>query len=379
MLTKPADAKSLKAMESKAAYFITSDDDFIAANRAGEIFGEISKDAADEMSKEVVDGASQKAEDAAEAVLQTLQAAATPPLFGGKKFVWLRNANFFGDSKILKNDGVAAALGKLSEYLKALSADTAAVVISASPVDRRSKIFKEFAALDGAEDYQSKDPVSACVGVIESEARSLGVRFEPGAAETLAAIVAGSPRMCAQETRKLAAYANFSGTISQRDVADMVPIFGESDFFEITNAFYSGDLDAALSVLKRYFFANKKASARPIISAIQRQNSILIQLRALMDSGEIPKTAGQQPRGAIESAGAKYAETFRGCEEKTPYNVFSQNAWYAGAKLAPIAAGMSLKKLMDCQMQIAKAFEELLSPNATDETVMRDFFVRAMA
>ena len=59
--------------------------------------------------------------------------------------------------------------------------------------------------------------------------------------------------------------------------------------------------------------------------------------------------------------------------------MFSQNAWYAGAKLAPIAAGTTLKKLMDCQMQIARAFEELLSPDATDETVMRNFFVRAMA
>lgn len=106
-------------------------------------------------------------------------------------------------------------------------------------MDRRSKIFKEFAALGGAEDYQSKDPVSACVGVIEAEIKNLGVRFEPGAAETLASIVAGNPRMCAQEARKLAAYANFSGTISQRDVADMVPIFGESRLFRHNDAFYS--------------------------------------------------------------------------------------------------------------------------------------------
>ena len=83
-------------MGKKAAYFITSDDDFIAANRAREIFEELSKDALDEMSKEVIDGASQKAEDAARACAQTLQAAATLPLFGGAKYVWLRNANFFG-------------------------------------------------------------------------------------------------------------------------------------------------------------------------------------------------------------------------------------------------------------------------------------------
>ena len=159
----------------------------------------------------------------------------------------------------------------------------------------------------------------------------------------------------------------------------MVPIFGESDFFDITNAFYSGNLESALAVLKRYFFANKKASARPIITAIQKQNSILIQLRALMDSGEISKRAEPQPRGAIEAAGAKYSEAFAGCEEKSPYNVFSQNPWYAGSKLAPIAARIPLKKLLDSQMRIAAAFEALLSPDTNDEAVMRDFFVRAMS
>ena len=365
MLTKQSLGKNLKAMGKKAAYFITSDDDFIAANRAREIFEELSKDALDEMSKEVIDGASQKAEDAARACAQTLQAAATLPLFG--------------DAKILKNEEVATTLAKLVEYLKKLSPENAVVVINASPVDRRSKIFKEFSAFAESEDFQAKDPISACSELIRNESSALGIRFEPGAAETLASIVACNPRMCVQEVKKLAAYVNFKGTITQKDVAEMVPIFGESDFFDITNAFYSGNLESALAVLKRYFFANKKASARPIITAIQKQNSILIQLRALMDSGEISKRAEPQPRGALEAAGAKYAEVFAGCDEKTPYNVFSQNPWYAGSKLAPIAARIPLKKLLDSQMRIAAAFEALLSPDTNDEAVMRDFFVRVMS
>ena len=366
-------------MEEKAAFFITSDDDFIAANRAREIFEELSKEAFDDMSKEVIDGTSQKAEDAANACVQTLQAAATLPLFGGKKFVWLKNANFFGDARMLKNEAVATALEKLVNYLKALSADSAMVVINASPVDRRAKIFKEFNAFAECEDFQTKDPVSSCSDIIRAEAKKMGITFEYGASETLASIVAGSPRMCIQEVDKLGAYANFSGKITQKDVVEMVPIFGESDFFDIANAYYSGDLDASLSVLKRYFFANKKASARPIISAIQKQNSILIQLRSLMDANDLSKSPVQQPKGAMEAAASKYAEIFAGCEEKTPYNVFSQNSWYAGAKLAPIAAKTTLKKLLDSQMLLAKAFQELIDSGSNDEAVMRDFFVRSLS
>lgn len=364
-------------MKEKAAFFITSDDDFIAANRAREIFEELSAEATDDMSKEIIEGACQKLDDAQAACAQTLQAAATPPLFGGRKFVWLRNANFFGDAKMLKNEEVAGKLEKLADFLENLDPSVACVIINASPVDRRSKIFKRFQAATEAEDFQSKDPISACSELIAAEASKLGVRFAAGAAETLASIVAGNPRMCVQEVRKLATYVNFGGVITQKDVAEMVPIFGESDFFDITNAFYSGDLNSALAVAKRYFFANKKASARPIIATLQKQNSILIQIRALMDSGDLPKTTAALPKGALERVAEKYAEMFEGSEEKTAYNVFSQNVWYAGSKLAPIAGATTLKKLMDTQMLLSKSFEDLIG-TSNDEQIIRNLFVSAL-
>lgn len=159
----------------------------------------------------------------------------------------------------------------------------------------------------------------------------------------------------------------------------MVPIFGEGGSFDISNAFYSGDLAAALAALKRYFFANKKASARPIITSLQRQNSLLIQLRSLMDGGVLAKSAYPQPRGAVEAAAGRFAEAFGDADEKSSYNIFSQNAWYAGNKLAPMAGATSLKRLIDCQMNLAKAFEDLINRPNSDEQVMRDLFVLCMS
>lgn len=366
-------------MEDKATYFITSDDDFIAANRAKEIFEELSKDAIDDMSKEIVECASSKVQDATDALSNALQAAATPSLFGGRKTVWLRGVNFLADSKILKNETVSIVLEKFINFLKDANPSDVAIVISASPVDRRSKLFKSFSTFANCEDYQAKDPMAACLEAITAEAKNLGVKFEYGAPETLASIVACNPRMCVQEVKKLATYTNCERPITEKDVVEMVPIFGEGDFFDISNAFFSGDLDLALSALKRYFFANKKASARPIITVLQKQNSLLIQLRSLMDSGDLSKTQGQQPKGAIERSADKYADAFAGAEEKSAYNVFSQNAWYAGSKLAPIAAKFPLKKLLDSQMNIVRAFEDLIKTGATDESVMRDFFVRTLS
>ena len=68
---------------------------------------------------------------------------------------------------------------------------------------------------------------------------------------------------------------------------------------------------------------------------------------------------------------------FEGSEEKTAYNVFSQNAWYAGSKLAPIAGATTLKKLMDTQMLLSKAFEDLIG-TSNDEQIIRNLFVSAL-
>ena len=114
--------------------------------------------------------------------------------------------------------------------------------------------------------------------------------------------------------------------------------------------------------------------ARPIISGLQRQNSLLIQLRALMDDKVLTKTSSPQPRGAIEEASRKFSHFFDGADAKSQYNIFEKNSWFLGAKLSPIAARISMKKLLDYQMAFANAFEELIKRPSSDESIMRDLF-----
>ena len=366
-------------MASKAVHFITADDDFIAANRAREIFEELSADVADDMSKEVIDGAAGKVDEAVSACAKTIEAAATLSMFGGGKVVWLKGLNFVGDSVVGKSASVKESLEKLADFLETLTPDVASVVISAYPVDRRKPFYKKLQTFADCEDFKSKDPLSGCVDLILRESRIKKIAMESGAAETLASIVAGNPRMALSELEKLAVYVDGERPISERDVVEMVPIFGEGSPFDLSNAFYSGDLDTALAAIKRYFFANKKASARPIISMLQNQNSILIQLRSLMDGGVLAKSKYPQPRGAMEDAAPRFAEYFDDAQDKSNFNVFTQNPWYVGSKLAPIAGATTLKKLIDRQMYLAKAFEDLISRPSSDETVIRDMFVLCMS
>jgi len=365
-------------MAEKAVYFITSEDDFISANRGKEIFEELSREVVDDMSKEIVDASSSKIDDAVQACNNTISAAATMSLFGGKKVVWMRGVNFINDTGPGRSETTKAALEKLSETLSKLTADIASVVISAAPVSKAKKFYKEMQKIAECEDYTSKDPISACVSLIEREAEKLKVKFEYGAPETLAAIVAANPRMAIQELTKLATYVNFERPITEEDVVDMVPIFGESASFEITDAFYSGNINRRMSFLTRYFFANKNASARTILSSLQRQNSLLIELRSLMDGNVIPQTTSRQPTGAIDNAAAKFGEFFTLSNPVKPndskYNLFVKNPWLIGSKLSPIAAKYKLKKLIDYQMAFADAFEQLIVRPSSDLSIMRDLF-----
>ena len=99
-----------------------------------------------------------------------------------------------------------------------------------------------------------------------------------------------------------------------------------------------------------------------------------MQIRVLMDDGKLPKSSRGVLKASLERLASEYLPIFKSYN-KSSYNIFSQNAWYVGNKLAPIAAKLSLKKLIDIQMNLANAFEDLL--NYDDEQVVKNLFARS--
>ncbi|MBO7521256.1 MAG: DNA polymerase III subunit delta [Opitutales bacterium] len=359
----------------KAVYFICADDEFIADNRARELFAELSKDASDDMSKEVIQGSAGNANDAQKICAAAVEAACTMPLFGGRKVVWLRGLNFLNDSNGRSKD-TQAALEEMAQTAASFKPENVAFLISASPVDKRKKAFKALKEISEFEFYESSNAAEACMELLNINAKKLGVELEYSAAQVLIETVAANPRMALQELEKLAAYAGFKGGITQKDVMELVPIFGEGNFFELVELYYAGNPEKSMAALRRYFFTNKNASARPILTNLQRQNSILIQLRSLIDEGKLPRTDRWLPKGAIESLAGEYAEVFKS-EAKSAYNIFSQNPFLVN-RLAPIASRTPMKKLISNQMDFIKAFEELIARGSnSDEQVMRELYSKA--
>ena len=114
-----------------------------------------------------------------------------------------------------------------------------------------------------------------------------------------------------------------------------------------------------------------------MIAALQNRNRILLQARALFDSGE----ARPGPRGidGLAQAAGRFRDRFgEAADAKSAYNIFSQNPWYLG-KLVGSAKLPTLRRLIDTQRELVAAFEELVRRPDDPEAILRDMSVRCLS
>lgn len=355
--------------------FICGGDDFVVGRLGKERFEALAAEAADEFSREVIDGFAANVGEVTAALARFREAVQTVPMFGGKRTVWLKDVNFLADTVTGRAESTLEQVEGLQELLAAVNPDEVSVLITAAPVDRRRAFLKwceknsDFVlAADG-----SDGGTESLAGLALAEARHLGASFEPGAVEILLAQVGANSRLVVEEVRKLATHAG-DRAITPDDVSQLTPNVAEGDFFESAEAFFRGNLPETLDALHRHFFAG--GDARPIISALQNRNRILLQVRALVDADQArlsPRGLDGLARGAAAHKG-KFGEA---ADTKSAYNLFSQNPWYLG-KLAGSAKLPTLRRLIDNQREFIAAFEEIVRRPREQEDVLRDLAVRCL-
>jgi DNA polymerase-3 subunit delta len=362
---------------AKSFAFICGADEFLVQRAGQQRFDALAAEAgADEFSREVISGFAGNFGEVESGLNRFREAVQTVPMFGGRRVVWLKDVNFLADSVTGRAEGTLRLVEDLQQLLASVNPDETTVLITAAPVDRRRAFPKwceknaDF-ALIGDDDEAGGE---ALAGLALGEARALGATFAPGAVELLLAKIGANSRLLIEEVRKLAAYAGDGAVIEEQHVVELSPNAAEGDFFETAEAFFSGNLTRTLAALRRHFFAG--GDARPVISALQNRNRILLQLRALLDAGEVklgPRGVDGLPRAAA-AQGAKFGEA---AGEKSSFNIFTQNPWYLGK----LAGGRlpTLRRLFDNQHELIAAFEEIIRRPDEQEEVLRALTVRCLA
>jgi DNA polymerase-3 subunit delta len=365
-------------MPAKSFTFICGDDDYLVSEQGKEWFAQQTKEISDDLSKEIVDGRAANVAEVDDAINRFTSAVQTLSLFGDRKVVWLKDVNFMANSQTGKAQGTLDLLDNLKEVLQSLDPSQVGVLITAQPVYKVRSFYKwcqknaEFTALAA-----DKNAAAMYARMIQDECEQAGVTVSRDAVQLLIGKVNGNSRLIVAETRKLATFVADSGEqITARLVTDLVPNFGDADFFEAADAFYSLKLDWTLEALRRHFFTNSES--RPLLGSLQSRNRLLIQLRVLLDAGAIRLGGRGIAKSDLEAAARAYSQHFAGSEEKSNLNVFTQNPWYLG-NLAVTASQVPLKKLIQFQIAFSEAFEGILERPNEQEEVCRELAIKCLS
>jgi DNA polymerase-3 subunit delta len=368
-------------MAARTFTFVCGSDDFLVGRTAAEHWAKLS-DGLDEFSREVISGYVGIVDDVATVVKRFRESVQTLGLFGGRRAVWLKDVTFLADSELGSAQGTLELVADLQELLAAINPDEVAVLVTASPIDRRRSFAKwceahaEFVFSGGGDGAKGSGPDWRAIA--DAECARLDVRLPGDALELLVAKTGANARLLVGEIEKLATYLGAPGaTISEELIDELVAAAGEGDFFEAAEAFFSRNLARTLEAIRQHFFSGH--DARPLLSSLQNRNRLLIQVRALMLGGDVRVSPRGVDKGGLDRAAAACADLYRGAaSEKSGYNIFTQNPWYLG-KVIGNAELPPLKRLIDHQLEFTRAFEEILARDANQEEILRAMAIRCLS
>lgn len=367
-------------MANRRFTFVCGSDDFLVGRAGAERWAAVAEGLG-EFSREVISGYVGIVDDVAAVVKRFREAVQTLGLFGERRAVWLKDVTFLADSELGTAQGTLDLVADLQELLAAVDPAEVAVLITASPVDRRRSFLKwceanaDFTLAGGGDNARGGGPNWRAIA--DEECARCQVRLPDDALELLVAKTGANARLLVGEIEKLATFLGEPGaTVTEGLVEELVSAAGEGDFFEAAEAFFSRDLDRTLEAIRQHFFAGH--DARPLISSLQNRNRLLIQVRALMLSGDVRVTPRGVDKAGLERAAAGCADLYRGAaSEKSAYNVFTQNPWYLG-KVVGSRELPPLRRLIDHQLEFTRTFEEILAQGADQEEILRAMAIRCL-
>ncbi|MDR1255546.1 MAG: hypothetical protein LBJ94_01280 [Puniceicoccales bacterium] len=297
-------------------------------------------------------------------ISELCESLSTVPMFTPTNNIWVRGVNFFGGGETEEARG---SVNLLRDRIKTLGGGV--VLLSACPVDRRTKLFKEFSQLAECHDVAdiSDKNFDEFIGAVCAEN---GVKITGDAAALLQNLLGTDTRLMQLEVEKLATYlCGDRNVITYADVSLLVDPAHGGEFFQQIENFYSPNVNEKLDAIERYFYF--AGEARPLITALQNRTRLMVQLRALMDSGKI-----QRGRSLSKIQLDNLSKMFNvDASEKNSCNVFSQNPWYL-SKLLGAVERYPLHRLFDIQLALMDAIGRAASHYDDQISVMRELALK---
>lgn len=217
---------------------------------------------------DVIDGVAESADHAGQICSNVMQALQTLPFFGGK-VVWLKNANFLGDTVTGRAQAAVEGFEHILDVVEAGLSPEIKFVISAASIDKRRTAYKRLSKLANLEVHDKPDTSRAgweqdAMAQAARIARERGITFESGALDLLVQMCGDDTRQMTNEMEKLDLYLGDRRRAGVKTVRELVSVSRAGVIWEIGNAIGGRDLRRALDRLHMILEHGDKKDANPI-------------------------------------------------------------------------------------------------------------------
>ncbi|HWL54223.1 MAG TPA: DNA polymerase III subunit delta [Chthoniobacteraceae bacterium] len=245
---------------------------------------------------DVIDGAVDNVEQAITRLHQSVEAIQTLPFFGGEKLVWLKNANFLGDSVTGRSAGVVDAAQALIDLLAAGLPQGVAFLLSATEIDKRRSFYKTLGKIAAVEVFDKLDASRSgweenAAGLVRDQAEKAGLQLRGDALELFVLLTGGDSRQIRNELEKLDLYLGTERReVTLEDLRLMVPPSRAGVIFELGNALAARDLNQALGRVEQLLFQGESAVGILLVAIIPTVRNLLLA-KDLMDRYRLSRPA----------------------------------------------------------------------------------------
>lgn len=245
---------------------------------------------------EIVDGQASKTKEALDRISALKEALETFPLFGSGKSVWFRHCNFLGEEgRLGDSEDVKNALEDLLVSLKKCDWETTRLLISATSVDKRKRLYKWLRQAGEvifckSLAMQDKGKASELIALdlIETEVRRSSKVIQREVAQLIVQLVGLDRGTLVSECEKAILHSGDSEEVARSDVEATVSPARQAEAFEFVDAVVKRDLRQALDRLEDEIWSMKtdtKKSELGLLYGLASKFRTLLLVKDAMERG----------------------------------------------------------------------------------------------
>jgi len=280
-----------KAASAKTHAIVGSDESEVK-RVAAELASNLTPPAAGDFGLEVIDGASDNADQAGARVRSTIEALQTLPFFGDTKVVWLKNVNFLGDDQKARSATVQSALEELSELVDGGFGPGITLLISAIDVDKRRSFYKTLVKRAEVQVFDRLDSGRSgweeeALEMVQQRAQKRKLQFDENALDLFVLLTGGDTRQIDNELEKIDTFLGKDRGVNAELVRELVPLSRAGVIFELGNALAARDLELSLKLVRRLLDQGESAIGILLVAIVPTIRNLLLA-KDLMERYRLP-------------------------------------------------------------------------------------------